>query len=375
MAHAYIPGLRVTDFIKYERERRLPLKGKVLVEKGQKVTADTVVARTELPGNVIPINLANLLGVPPADVEGTLVKKVGDTVEKDEMYAKVKAMFGLMTQTAKAPTRGVLESISRVTGQVILREPPIPVEVDAYVDGVVKEVLPGEGVIIETQGAFIQGIFGIGGETRGTLKLMVQRPDEVAGPEKLDGSIKGCVVVCGAYASNALLKRAVELGAAGVVAGGFDDKDLRDFLGYDLGVAITGQEEKGITLLLTEGFGRLAIADRTFRLLKALDGRMVSLNGATQIRAGVMRPEILCTLESPVLPAQPHSTAEEGLKPGANIRVIRQPFFGRLGTVVSLPPELQPLETEAVVRVVEVEFNDSKERKTLPRANVEMIET
>ena len=45
MAHAYIPGLRVTDFITFERERRLPLRGRVLVEQGQRVTAGTVVAR------------------------------------------------------------------------------------------------------------------------------------------------------------------------------------------------------------------------------------------------------------------------------------------------------------------------------------------
>ena len=214
MAHAYIPGLRVTDFITFERERRLPLRGNVVVKQGDRVEADTIVARTELPGNVIPINLANQLGVPPQDIGETLLKPPGTPVEKDEVFAKVKTMFGLMTQTAKAPARGVIESVSTVTGQAILREPPIPVEVDAYVDGVVKEVLPGEGVVIESNGAFIQGIFGIGGEVRGKLKMLVKSIEEVAGPEKLDASMSGCVLVCGAYASNALLGRAVEVGAA-----------------------------------------------------------------------------------------------------------------------------------------------------------------
>jgi len=53
--------------------------------------------------------------------------------------------------------------------------------------------------------------------------------------------------------------------------------------------------------------------------------------------------------------------------------VIREPYFGRIGRVTALPPELQKLETEAMVRVLEVEFDDGT-RATIPRANVELIE-
>ena len=41
--------------------------------------------------------------------------------------------------------------------------------------------------------------------------------------------------------------------------------------------------------------------------------------------------------------------------------------------MTDLPSELQPLETEARVRVLEVELAQG-ERVVLPRANVEMIE-
>ena len=72
--------------------------------------------------------------------------------------------------------------MSAVTGQLILREPPIPVEVDAYVDGTVVEVMPDEGVVVETPGAFIQGIFGVGGETYGAIVLAVSGPDDEPRP-------------------------------------------------------------------------------------------------------------------------------------------------------------------------------------------------
>ena len=57
---------------------------------------------------------------------------------------------------------------------------------------------------------------------------------------------------------------------------------------------------------------------------------------------------------------------------GASIRAIRDPHFGRVGTVVALPVELAVIETEARVRTAEVEFEDGT-RATLPRANIELM--
>ena len=53
--------------------------------------------------------------------------------------------------------------------------------------------------------------------------------------------------------------------------------------------------------------------------------------------------------------------------------MIRQPYFGFLGTVVALPQELHALETEARVRVLVVEFAEGQGRATVPRANVEPV--
>ena len=58
---------------------------------------------------------------------------------------------------------------------------------------------------------------------------------------------------------------------------------------------------------------------------------------------------------------------------GTPIRVIRHPYFGRLGTVTGLPDHLEVLESESKARIFNVEFN-SGEKAIVPRANVEMIE-
>jgi hypothetical protein len=372
MAHAYTPGLRVAESCVLQRERRLPLKGDVLVQKGDPVEAQTVVARTELPGNVQTVNLAAKLGVDPAKAPETLVKPIGSPVAKDEVIAAAKSLFGLVKNQATAPAGGTLESVSHVSGQLILREPPIPVEVAAYVRGVVAEVLPGEGVVVETRGAFLQGIFGVGGETFGEIATAVRAPDDVLSPAALGAQHRGKVVVGGAYASYDALMRAREVGAAAVVVGGFDDRDLRQLLGKDLGVAITGSEELGITLVLTEGFGHIRMAERTWQLLGRHEGTLASVSGATQIRAGVMRPEIVIPLPPGSL-ASAESDHSMGLEIGSLLRVIRQPHFGRVGKVVELPAELQALDSEAKVRVLTVEFADDASRAMVPRANVELI--
>ncbi|MGA1195372.1 MAG: hypothetical protein ACO36I_02600 [Candidatus Latescibacterota bacterium] len=66
MAHAYTPGLRVTRHTSLQRRRQLPLKGDVLVQEGDKVKRDQVVARTNLPGKVTTLNLINTLSCSPA---------------------------------------------------------------------------------------------------------------------------------------------------------------------------------------------------------------------------------------------------------------------------------------------------------------------
>lgn len=372
MAHAYTPGLKVTERVTIQKRRRLPLEGEVVVEIGASVKAEDVVAKTDLPGNVQLINIANLLSVSPQEIEENMLKSPGELVSKDELIASTKGLFGLFKSQARSPIDGTLESISDVTGQVILREPPIPVEVTAFTDGTITETLPNEGVTVETYGSYIQGIFGVGGETIGNLVIVANSPNEVLTAEQILPEYKDNIIVGGSLVSTDVIQRGIEQGVKGIIAGGIDDADLRELLGYELGVAITGAEELGITLVITEGFGNIAMAKRTFELLKIREGMKTSINGATQIRAGVVRPEILIPFVSEGVDSEDDDSVGI-LEIGSPVRIIREPHFGKLGHVAELPIELQKLETEAEVRVLQVEFEDG-EKTTLPRANVETIE-
>ncbi len=374
MAHAYTPGLKVTRAEILRKERRLPLIGEVLVKKGDKVKAEDIVARTELPGNVQPLNVAGLLSVPPEEVPQVLIKKQGDKVKKGEPIAISKSFFGIFKTNVTSPVDGTIDSVSNITGQVILREPPEPVEVNAYIDGTVVEVIENEGVIVETKASFIQGIFGIGEERIGHIQQLCDSPGCEVTKDMIKEEHKGKILVGGAFVTAGALEKAAKIGVTGIVAGGIDDANLRGFLGYDIGVAITGNEGKGITLVITEGFGKISMAKRTFELLNSLNGKKASISGATQIRAGVIRPEVIVPDESLQIHAEDAELQEGGLVIGkTRIRIIREPHFGKIGVVTALPSELQQIETEAKVRVLEAKLDDGTV-VTVPRANVEIIE-
>ena len=371
MAHAYTPGLLVSPRMRHRVRRVLPISGDVLVAEGAKVQARDVVARTFMPGDVTPVNLANQMSRSPGEVAGAMLKKVGEPVTKGETLARSKGMFGFFKTEFAAPTSGTIESISDVTGQVMIRGEPLPVQVLAYVTGTVVEVIPHEGVVVEAEVAFAQGIFGVGGEAFGQLKVVCNSPAEDLTVDKITPDCKGAVVVGGARIHEVAVRKAAEIGVAAIIGGGIDDADLKAILGYDLGVAITGSEKIGLTLIITEGFGDIAMADRTFALLTKHAGANVSVNGATQIRAGVMRPEIVIPVAAPVS-GEVHDAHGGGiLQVGSQVRIIRDPYFGILGKVTALPHQPAVLGSGSAARVLEVACADGKQ-VTVPRANVEI---
>ncbi len=370
MAHAYTPGLRVSAKTLITKQRMLPLVGEVTVSEGETVTSTKVVAQTHLPGNVQLLNIAHRLGIEPAEVKSRLLVKAGDPITKGQVLAENVGFFGLIRTQVTATADGTIESFSSVTGQLLLREPPKPLEVNSYIAGRVTKIFPGEGVEIMTEGAFIQGILGLGSERHGKIKNLAKTPDYELRPEDIDESCAGCVIIGGGSAPLETYRRAEEVGAEGLVLGSFHDDDLSAILGYDLGIAITGGEKLKTTLILTEGFGDLTMAHKTYELLNSLEGREASISGATQIRAGVIRPEIIVTHHETTGIEKPAST-ETAI--GARVRIIRQPHFGTIATIAALPSEPAVVESGATVRIMQVTLPDGTTH-TLPRANVELIE-
>jgi hypothetical protein len=333
---------------------------------------DQVIARALLPGVLQTIKLAEKLGVEAKDVEAFFRLKPGEAIEKGTVVAETKGLFGLFKSSVTSDFTGTVDSVSPITGNVLVREPSIPVDVKAYIKGSVAQVMAAEGAVIETRGAMVQGIFGVGGERTGVIRVAAEGPDHVLHADQIHASDAGKILVAGAGFSYDALVKASEMGVSGLIAGGIKDSDLVKFLGYDIGVAITGQEAINLTVMVTEGFGFLNMARRTFELLQSLEGKEASINGATQIRAGVIRPEVIVPLD--LTGAAAVATQGGTLTIGTPIRVIREPYFGQIGTVTDLPSQLMVVDSGTEVRVLKAKLEGGHE-VLVPRANVEIIAT
>src|SRR3984885_2313315 len=248
----YTPGLKVVGQIRHRVRRILPIAGNVLVKEGDRVNAEQVVAETYMPGDVTPINLSNILSITANEVKGSLLKTEVEEVEPGEVLARTKGIFGLFKNEYRTKVGGTIESASAVTGQVILRGKPIPVQVRAYPSGSVGEVLPNEGVVVEADVSLIQGIFGVGGEAFGPLALSCREPSERLDAGQITAEHKGKIVIGGGRMTGAAVRRGGKVGAAALVSGGIRDQDLKEIFGECLGVAVTDAREIGLTLIVTE---------------------------------------------------------------------------------------------------------------------------
>ncbi len=274
--------------------RRLPAPGEVLVKIGDRVQPDTLIARGRVRNTEVhEIRVDQKLGVDPFNLKVYLLKGEGDEVKKDEVIAIRRTFLGRSTKVCRSPVDGTIEAFSETSGKLLIRGAPLPVEVKAHVPGIVTEIIPLEGAVVECRASLMHGVFGIGGEAHGPLEVVAQSPDEVLTNGTITKEHSGKVIVGGSVATLEALRKAASAGVSAVIVGGVDEKDLTAFLGYEIGFGVTGSEKVGVTLIITEGFGANPMKEEYFRLLKAHGGRLACVDGTTQIRARMLRPEII----------------------------------------------------------------------------------
>ena len=373
MTQALTPTLQVRAGAVVRKTRELPVPGRILCRPGDIVTPDAVVGRAELPGDLHLLRIPENLGIEPFEAVKGLKVDEGDVIAGGDLVCEHAGLFGLFRSRYHAPVGGAVEFIARRTGHVGVRLAPHAIELRAYVHGTVADIDPGKSVTVESRGAFIQGIFGVGGERYGAIRMLDGGPRTIVGPGKIPADASGQVLVGGTRPTLEALERAAEVGAAGMVVGSIDDYALTGYLGYDLGMAVTGHEDVPMTVIVTEGFGWLPLAERTHSLLRSLEGRAASINGATQVRAGAVRPEIIVAREETgASPAAGDRDPAAGLRIGAPVRIIRAPHFGVTAEVVALPADPQPIATGARTRVLNARLPNG-DTVTVPRANVELL--
>lgn len=375
MAHAFTPGLAALEHATVRKVRELPVSGTLLKKEGDIVACSDVVARAYLPGDLQILRIAEKMGIEPFEVMRGLTVGEGAQVAEGDVVCEHAGLLGLFKTRFVSPCAGQVEFVTERTGHVGIRMAARPIEIDAYISGRVVALDPHKSLTIESEAALVQGIFGVGGERRGELKMLPVPPGKRLEEDDIPPVCNNVVLVGGMRPTLAALKKAQAGGAVGLVVGSIDDQALRGYLGFDLGIALTGDEPVSMTVIVSEGFGSMPICERVYSLLRAFDGKTASINGATQVRAGAQRPEII-VCHPPADGARAgerQAPVETGLRVGSRVRIIRVPHFGAAAEVVELPQELQHIPTGAQARVLRAKLEGSGETITVPRANVELM--
>jgi hypothetical protein len=232
--------------------------------------------------------------------------------------------------------------------------------------GNIVSITPRHGAVVEAQGALIQGAWGSGKEQVGVIKWIVKSADAILDAPALEEEAHGEILVAGGGVTEAFLRRADDLRAAGIVTGSLAP-ELRS-----LATSVR------FPVMVTEGFGTIPMSTAVFDLLTVLNGQEAALNANFQPRGrGAQRPELFVPLVASRM--QESDQTQDAPRPvvtgGAVVRGACAPHLGRVGT---LPQEfaLQWMMTDAGTQVpaVVVEWSDGLgESDTVPWTNLELI--
>jgi hypothetical protein len=345
---------RVTPLTTIRRQRLLPVPGDVLARVGDRVDPTQVVARANLPGNFRILPVAHTLGVPASEIQRYLRVSLDDVVKRGDVVAKKGRLGGT---PVKSPIDGTVTAASG--GRLLIEARPRMFELRAYLYGTVSNVLHHHGVVVETTGALVQGVWGTDSESLGILKRITESPDEPLDAQSIDPSCHGMILVGGAGLSGEALERAQEVQVRGIVVGGMAPE------------LISQAKQMSFPVIVTEGLGVVPMSTPVFRLLATNDGREASISGRVQFRWGIVRPEIIIPLPAETLPPvedQPGAL----LQVGTRVRMVRAPDTGTAGTIVALPNRPREIETGARVLGALVDLGQ-EEPIFAPLANLEIL--
>ena len=333
------------------RRRLLPVPGEVLVRVGDRVRPSDVVAQAEIEGELLALDVARALGIGVGRASRCISVTEGQAIWPSTVLAHTRR-FGIRRREVTAPFAGVVQVVDE--GHVLLRRNPRMFSLRAYVPGEVIEECPHRGVTVRAVGSLVRGIWGSGDEREGVLATMVPGPRDVLTWERVGLRYRGAILVGGILDDPRVLYRARQFRLSGLILGGMAP-GLRPLC-----------ETLPLTVVVTEGMGRLSMAEPIFELLRSHHGRPAVLSGAN----GVTGPEVIVPLKADV----PSGVfAVTGPQVGMRVRLTRPPYLGIIGRILRLPDEPQETSIGTKVEGAEARLPDGH-RIFVALENMELLD-
>lgn len=337
------------------RERMLPEgvgDARLETSIGARVGVRDVLVRGTRPAPVHVLDGLTLLRLRRAsDLTALLDVAIGDRVEAGQVVAHKGR------RKLQAPAAGTVVLIEH--GRILIEEEPERVEVTAGVNGQVLEVDPARGVVVETYGALLQGVWGNGKRAMGALRFEPNAGLDGAG-DALGMQYRGAIVITKRRlkASGIALMEAQSI--AGLIAPGMEADVL------EAALRAPGP------ILLIEGFGTARLNPAAQQFLTDLEGKQATLDAAMPSLTAPHRPELIVNLPLPALDRPATPPVQLALQAGMPVRVMHSDGSSISGQVVELLPDPQVLENGLRVLCAQVELITG-ERLPVPLANIEVF--
>jgi uncharacterized protein (TIGR01319 family) len=241
------------------------------------------------------IDVATPFLIKPKNIKTYLSVMLGDPVRENQIIA-FKYGINVKKIAIKSPIKGIVTEIDLKKGTVTIENKLTPYIMRSFVSGRVSAVEPGIGVTVTAKCAVLNGASGFGGETYGEA-LFIERRDKFINDIKTSGNAvkeyAGRILVFKESINLPVLEAAKQLKVNGVIAPSVNNRDWTAFCKDDLSISFTGDEDFGFSLVLIKGFGKISMEEDTAELFKRYHLKEISISGRTQIRAGIIRPQII----------------------------------------------------------------------------------
>lgn len=332
------------------------------------------------PMCVVPVS--SVLDTNPKWLRTHVTVKEGQYVKEGQIIAGFPQPGDF--KVVYAPISGVVARICSRSGDVSIVRPMKTLKVLAHIPGKIIDIVANRGAVIESFGSYVEGVFGVGGECYGPLWVMTETPQEVLDEARISSEVDGKIIVAGAGATYGAMKKAVQFGAKGVIAGGLDQEDVVMVAGSELNFRNTAIEGLDFTMIMTEGAGFMPMNEFAWKVFSENHGDLASIDGTTRLSGELLRPWIFISQtptqktylynikETGVESRKPLSHKRNQVLPGDRVRCIRHPYFGLWGTIQEIIAEKIPLESEGIMEAVHVRLDDGRLVR-IAKSNIEVI--
>ena len=338
--------------------RKLTRNGTVMVFPGQFTDPTMVIAWRKTWRTHFSVNLYEALDLPQgSSLQDYLLINEGDFVSVNEPIAK--------RSDRKVRTLNALYSgrfLGASSGNLIFEADAENLEtVEAGFPGTVAEIVPNRGAVIETIGAYAEGVWGNNRTGQGILLTLNDiAKDGVFDKKSLSMAMAGSVVFANTCYDPEVLQSTVRLSPGGLIFGSLP------------AALLPIAEELPFPVIVTDSIGVGRISDPVYNVLGENIIKCAYLYSAPARGNMERTAEIIIPQEDPV---SEKSNLLAEVTVGSRVRILDGYYAGEIGFIIKLLPQesFAGGDTEPIGDQVQVCI-DADTYITLPVNNIELLQ-